>query len=86
MNYNHNTKRHYSVKAYSPIKNHFAMMFTDLTKEISLEYELKESEIKYRKLFDNMSEGFAIHKIVLNKKNIPIDYTFININKERGWK
>ena len=31
--------------------------------------ELKTSEEKYRTLFDNMINGFAFHKIVLNKKD-----------------
>jgi PAS domain S-box-containing protein len=39
------------------------------------------AEKKYRSLFENMLNGFALHKIVLNKENIPIDYTFLEVNK-----
>ncbi len=42
--------------------------------------EQKQSEEKYRSLFDNMQNSFALHKIVLNKNMIPIDYTFIEVN------
>lgn len=44
------------------------------------EEKLKDSEEKYRTLFDNMSNGFALHKIVLNENKVPIDYTFIEVN------
>lgn len=40
----------------------------------------QESEAKYFKLFDNMLDGFSLQEIVLNKKNVPIDYVFIDIN------
>lgn len=40
----------------------------------------QESEAKYFKLFDNMLDGFALHEIVLNNNNVPIDYIFIDIN------
>lgn len=40
----------------------------------------QESEEKYLKLFDNMLDGFALHEIVLNNNNVPIDYIFIDIN------
>lgn len=42
--------------------------------------EQKQSEEKYRSLFDNMQNSFALYKIVLNKNMIPIDYTFIEVN------
>ena len=42
--------------------------------------EQKQSEERYRSLFDNVQNGFALHKIVLNKHNVPIDYTFVEIN------
>lgn len=53
---------------------------TDITKSKQAEEELKENEEKYRSLFDNMHEGFALHKIVLNENNVPIDYIFVEAN------
>ncbi|OQY04867.1 MAG: hypothetical protein B6I20_02210 [Bacteroidetes bacterium 4572_117] len=43
--------------------------------------KIKESEEKYRTLFENMTNSFALHKIVLDKKNKPVDYVFIEVNK-----
>ncbi|MHB8809596.1 MAG: MASE3 domain-containing protein [Desulfobulbaceae bacterium] len=42
--------------------------------------ELKESENKYRKLFSNMLNGFAYHKVVLNEANLPVDHVFLEVN------
>ncbi|NLH51012.1 MAG: DUF3365 domain-containing protein [Myxococcales bacterium] len=41
---------------------------------------LQESEEKYRSLFENMLNGFAFHKIVVNEKGAPVDYVFLNAN------
>ena len=35
---------------------------------------------KYRLLFDNMLNGFAYHRIVLDESGRPIDYVFLEIN------
>jgi len=42
---------------------------------------LDEKEEKYRSLFENISNSFALHRIVLNEKGIPIDYIFVEANK-----
>jgi len=41
---------------------------------------LQESEYKYRSLFMNMLNGFAYHKIVVDKNNQFIDYVFLEVN------
>jgi PAS domain S-box-containing protein len=41
---------------------------------------LKESEKRYRSLFENMNEGFALHEIVCNEKGMPFDYRFLDVN------
>jgi len=44
------------------------------------EQALRESEKKYRTLFDNMINGFAYHKMVFDDHGKPIDYIFLEIN------
>jgi len=41
---------------------------------------LMESEEKYRNLFENITQGFSLHDIILNEKGEPIDYRFIAVN------
>ncbi len=56
----------------------------DLEQEMSerkkIEEALKESEAKYRNLFKNMTEGFALHEIITDAKGKPCDYRFLEIN------
>lgn len=41
---------------------------------------LQESEKRYRSLFENMNEGFALHEIVCDEKGVPYDYRFLDVN------
>ncbi len=44
------------------------------------EEALRESETKYRLLFENMMNGYALHEIVVNEKGEPVDYVFLEAN------
>jgi PAS domain S-box-containing protein len=52
----------------------------DITERVEAEKAVKESEEKYRSLFDNMSEGFGLHEIILDADGKPCDYRFLEIN------
>ncbi|MBU1055097.1 MAG: sigma 54-interacting transcriptional regulator [Proteobacteria bacterium] len=41
---------------------------------------LKESEEKYRLLFENITQGFALHEIIFDELGKPSDYRFISVN------
>lgn len=40
----------------------------------------RQFEQRYRLLFEGMSEGFAIHEVILDDAGKPVDYRFIDIN------
>lgn len=42
--------------------------------------KFKPFSIDYKSLFEKMQEGFAVHKIILDDKNHPIDYLFLDVN------
>jgi PAS domain S-box-containing protein len=44
------------------------------------EAALRASEERYHSLFDKMNEGFALHEIICDKKGVPVDYRFLEIN------
>jgi PAS domain S-box-containing protein len=54
--------------------------FTDITQHKNAKSALRKSEEQYRSLFNKITEGFALHEIILNKEGKPIDYRFIDIN------
>jgi len=43
--------------------------------------QLRESEERYHSLFDNMTEGFALHELVYNDDGEPCDYRFLDVNR-----
>ncbi len=42
---------------------------------------VKEQETRYRALFNNMSEGFALHEIICDERGHPINYRFLDLNQ-----
>ncbi len=40
----------------------------------------KESEEKYENLFTQMLDGFAVHEIICDDNNKPVDYRFLSVN------
>jgi len=44
------------------------------------EAKLRESEERYRMLFQNLTTAFALHEIILNDEGQPCDYRFLEVN------
>jgi PAS domain S-box-containing protein len=53
---------------------------TDIDDAKKTEQALRISEERYRSLFDNMTEGFAVHEIITNEQGEAVDYIFLDIN------
>lgn len=52
----------------------------DITERIHAEEARKVSEELYRSLFNSMTEGFALHEIILDENCKPLDYRFLDVN------
>lgn len=52
----------------------------DITQERQTQRELKVSEERYRSLFENMREGFALHEIIQDETGRVVDFRIIDAN------
>ena len=52
----------------------------DITESKQAQAALYKSEQQYRSLFDNMTEGFALHDILFDESGQPCDYRFLSVN------
>lgn len=53
----------------------------DITDKKRNDVALALSEERYRSLFTNMYNGFALHEMVFNESGKPVDYIFLDINQ-----
>ena len=58
----------------------FITTINDISERKRAEEALKESEVRYRMLFNTMLDGFALHEIICDTDGKPCDYRFLEIN------
>jgi len=52
----------------------------EIGERLQAENELAQSELRYRSLFNSMTEGFALHELVFDPDGQPCDYRFLGVN------
>lgn len=54
----------------------------DITDLAKARESLRHSEEHYHSLFRNMAEGFAYHRMIFDDQGTPLDFVFLNVNRE----
>ncbi len=54
--------------------------YHDITESVRAEEALRESEARYKSLFNSMTEGFSVQEIITDEAGKPIDWRFLDIN------
>lgn len=70
----------YSIKIFALPGRCVGVSFENVTQRIKAEEQLQESEKQYKLLFTEMVNGIAVHEMIYDEANNPIDYRFIEIN------
>lgn len=52
----------------------------DITERKQAEIALKENESRLRLLFNNMTEGVALHRLITDDEGKPVDYQIVDVN------
>jgi PAS domain S-box-containing protein len=61
---------------------HLVPVGRDVTQRHRAEAALRESEARYRSLFDSIDEGFCVIEMIFDARGRPADYRFVEANPE----
>lgn len=56
------------------------LAFRDITERKQAEQAMRESENRFRTLFESMDEGYCVIEMIFDEANNPLDYRFLEVN------
>jgi two-component system, chemotaxis family, CheB/CheR fusion protein len=71
------------VRPYRTIEDRIegiVITFVDITARLGAERQSRESEERYRTLFDSIDEGFCVIEMIYDGQQRPVDYRFLDVN------
>jgi len=71
--------RWYEVRTY-PAPNGITVYFKNVTEQIQTAATLRQSEERYRTLFESIDQSFCLCEMLFDENGEPIDYCFLEVN------
>lgn len=65
---------------FSELRDEYLVAIFDITKNKRKEKALRESEARYRNLFEKMLDGFAYCKMLFDEHGRPTDFVYLEVN------
>jgi len=72
--------RYFENQVFKLSDTKIAAVYNDVTEKILSDKKLRESERRFRNLFNTMHEGFASHEVICNDAGEATDYRYLDIN------
>jgi PAS domain S-box-containing protein len=73
--------RHVAVKCFSPSRGQCAVIFDDITERKNAQVAVQESEKRYRDMFENNLDPFALLQLLYDDKGKCHDSAFLAVNR-----
>ena len=70
----------YAFRIGEPNSRKVAVLFKDISEQRRNEEALRESEERYRNLFNSIDEGFCVIEMIFDERERPVDYRFLDVN------
>jgi PAS domain S-box-containing protein len=68
------------VDVYPAANGGIAVFWRDVTARVRAEAALRESEARYRALFESIDSGFCVIEMLFDERGEPVDYRFVETN------
>jgi PAS domain S-box-containing protein len=72
--------RHLEIDVYPTDDGGIALFWREVSERVRAVAQLRESELRYRTLFNSLDEGFCVIEVLFDESGRPVDYRFLETN------